>query len=229
MAMPRAYCIAASAVLTLIPSLAFAQGTEATPPPEAAPPPDPAVAGQPPPPPAAPPPMARPPEPEEPRPAPNSVFAEGLGAGLAYSINYERRVIDALGVRVGFSYLSFSASAVGPNGQVSESSAALVTLPVTVSYLGLRGGKHALEVGGGGTFVYAGGSGSSIGLSSEGSGATGYGNIMLGYRLHPVGGAGFQFRIGMMALIGPGLNVFGDDKLAVGVLPWGYISFGAGF
>ena len=58
---------------------------------------------------------------------------------------------------------------------------------------------------------------------------TGYGTLMLGYRLHPVGGAGFQFRIGMMALIGPGLNVFGDDPYSVGVLPWGYISFGAGF
>src|SRR5687768_194863 len=47
------------------------------------------------------------------KPAPNSVFLEGMGAGLYYSANYERRVIDDLGVRLGFSYLSMSASAGG--------------------------------------------------------------------------------------------------------------------
>src|SRR4051812_34428244 len=31
------------------------------------------------------------------KPAPNSIYAEGLGAGLAYSINYERMVLDDLG------------------------------------------------------------------------------------------------------------------------------------
>jgi hypothetical protein len=170
--------------------------------------------------------MARPPEPEEPKPAPNSVFAEGLGAGLAYSINYERRVIDDLGIRVGFSYLSVSATA-----GAAESSGAFVTFPVTVSYLGVRGGKHALEVGGGGTLAYAAVSGSAF-ASSSSEGVGGYGTLFLGYRLHPVDRAGFQFRIGAMALIGPGLNVFGDtveERQGVGVLPWGYISFGAGF
>ena len=61
--------------------------------------------------PAAPPPAAQPPaapakegekeaDPKT-RPAPNSVFAEMLGAGVWYSVNYERRVIDDLGVRAG--------------------------------------------------------------------------------------------------------------------------------
>ena len=44
-------------------------------------------------------------------PAKNAVFLEGLGPGLLYSVNYERLVIDGLAVRVGFSYLSMSASA----------------------------------------------------------------------------------------------------------------------
>ena len=55
-------------------------------------------------------------------PAPNSIYLEGLGAGLAYSLNYERRVIDDLGVRVGFSYLSVSAGASAGGSSSSASS-----------------------------------------------------------------------------------------------------------
>src|SRR5262245_43039769 len=40
------------------------------------------------------------------RPAANGVFLEGLGAGVLYSLNYERVVADAVAVRLGFSYWS---------------------------------------------------------------------------------------------------------------------------
>jgi hypothetical protein len=52
---------------------------------------------------------------------------------------------------------------------------------------------------------------------------------MVGYRLHPVDGAGFQFRVGLMALIGEGLALSNPDPKSLGVLPWGYISLGASF
>lgn len=165
-----------------------------------------------------------PPHAEEDKPAPNSVFAEGLGAGLAYSINYERRVIDDLGVRVGFSYMSFSATAGSSN-----SSSSFMTFPITAEYLGIRSGKHALELGGGMTLAYSSASSSSLGYSASGSGVSPFGVAFIGYRLHPVDHAGFQFRVGAMALAAKGLSLSNKDPEAFGVLPWLYLSFGAGF
>ncbi|MDI3291975.1 hypothetical protein [Polyangium sp. 15x6] len=228
MARITSYCIAASALLLLAPSAALAQEGEATPPPapegQAAAPAAAAPAA-----PAAAPAKAEPKEDLEDKPAPNSIYAEGLGAGLWYSLNYERRVIDDLGVRVGISYISIGAT-VSAGSSSSSASASLLTFPITASYLGVRSGKHALEVGGGVSVTYASAQASnSFGASASGSGIGAYGSAMVGYRLHPVDGAGFQFRVGAMALIGPGFNVFGDDPTAFGVLPFGYISLGAGF
>ena len=44
------------------------------------------------------------------RTAVNSVFAEGLGPGLLYSLNYERTLENDFGLRLGVSYMSFGAS-----------------------------------------------------------------------------------------------------------------------
>lgn len=159
-------------------------------------------------------------------PAPNSIYLEGLGAGLAYSLNYERRVIDDLGVRVGFSYLSVSAGA-SAGGASSSASSTLIGIPITASYLGVRSGKHALELGAGATLEYASAAASSFGSNASGSGLSPYGVAMVGYRLHPVDHAGFQFRVGAMALAGNGLSF--SKANGFGVLPWGYISFGASF
>jgi hypothetical protein len=161
-------------------------------------------------------------------PAPNSIYLEGLGAGLAYSLNYERMVVDDVGVRVGFSYLSFGSSATTPSGTTSAS-ASFLSIPITASYIGIRGRKSSLELGGGMSLNYASGSGSSLGASASGSGMIPYGVAMVGYRLHPVDGAGFMFRVGLMALAGNGLALSAADPTKFGVLPWGYISFGASF
>ena len=161
---------------------------------------------------------------EEPRPAPNSLFAEGFGAGLYYSLNYERLVVDSLGVRVGFSYISLSASA----GSTSSTSSYL-GFPLTVSFIGVGGGRHRLELGGGATIAIWGGSASGLGASSSGSGVLVYGTGMIGYRIHPVGGAGFMFRVGLMGLAGKGLSLSSTDPDGFGVLPYFYISAGASF
>lgn len=162
------------------------------------------------------------------KPAPNSVFFEGLGAGLYYSINYERRVIDDVGVRAGLSYLSLSTTSRSGDTRVSTH-ASYVTIPITVSYLGVRGRRSGLEVGGGLTLAYAAGTSSTGVSSTSGSGMTPFITGLVGYRLHPVDGAGFQFRVGLTALMAKGLSLSSPNPNRFGVLPWPYISFGAGF
>jgi hypothetical protein len=157
-------------------------------------------------------------------PAKNAVYLEGLGPGLLYSVNYERLVIDGMAVRVGFSYWSVSASATS-GGSTATASAGFVTVPVTVSWVGV----NHLELGGGMTLLHASGSGSTVGASASGSGFAPLGTAIVGYRLHPVGGPGFQFRVGGMAMLGKGLSLSASDPTAIGVLPWLYLSAGAGF
>jgi hypothetical protein len=162
--------------------------------------------------------------PTEPEPAPNAIFLEGGGPGLWYSLNYERHVNPDLAVRVGFSYMSFSATA-SSGDTTASASAAFLTFPITVAYVGVPG----LEVGGGATITYVSGA-ASTGLSSaSGSGMVPLGNVFLGYRSHPMGGAGFQFRIGIAGLIGKGLSLSADDPEAIGIIPTLYLSLGAGF
>jgi hypothetical protein len=150
--------------------------------------------------------------------APNSIYLEGLGPGFLYSINYERLVTDDLGIRAGFSYVGLSASA--SNGQTTaETKASLTTIPVTVSYLGIGSRHNMLELGGGMSFAFASGSASGAGFNSSGSGMTVLPDMMIGYRLHPVDGAGFQFRVGAMAFACKGLALSTTDPEKFGVLP----------
>ena len=177
----------------------------------------------------APAPPAAPPVRTEPKLAENSIYAEGLGAGLVYSLNYERMVVDSLGVRAGFSYMSFGASAT-VNGQTSGASATFMTFPITASYVGVRSGKHALELGGGATLISVSGTANGVGVSSSGSGFGALGTTMVGYRIHPVEGAGFNFRVGAMAILGKGVGLSSTtDPTAFGMMPWFYLSLGASF
>lgn len=160
--------------------------------------------------------------------APNSVNVEGLGAGLIYSFNYERLVMEDLGVRVGLSYMSFSASATSSSG-TSSASASFMTFPIEVSYLGVGSKHHMLEAGGGFSLLYASGSASGVGYSASGSGMGVLPNLLIGYRLHPVDGAGFQFRVGMMVFIGKGMGLDVNDPDKIGFLTWPYLSLGASF
>lgn len=167
-------------------------------------------------------------DPDKDKLAQNSVFAEGLGAAIGYSINYERMVVDQLGVRVGLSYLSFGASA-SAGGTTSTASASYIFIPVTVSYVGIRSGQSALELGGGMTLLYASGSANAAGVATSGSGIVPFGVAMIGYRLQPVGHAGFMFRVGMNALVASGLGLQNPNPNTLGILPWPYISLGASF
>ncbi len=120
------------------------------------------------------------------------------------------------------------ASAGTTEGTVSASTS-MIFLPITASYLGIRSGKHALELGAGATIISVSGSASGFGVNASGSGLVPVGNLLVGYRIHPVDGAGFHFRIGMGALVGAGLSFSASDPGAIGILPWPYLSLGGSF
>jgi hypothetical protein len=165
--------------------------------------------------------------------APNTVFAELGGAGLLYSINYERLVRDDLGVRVGLATYSLGGvcgqgcAFVSGNPSGSNSAGASLTfVPLTISYVGVRARQHALELGGGVTLAYA----DNVGFrGSSGSAFGAFTVAMAGYRFHPVGHAGFEFRVGLAALAGNGVGFTVSGPATFGVLPSAYLSLGAAF
>jgi hypothetical protein len=170
--------------------------------------------------------VARPRESEA--PAPNAIYLEALGSGFIYSLNYERLVVDQLGVRVGFGYWWQGAEVTTSSG-TTTASGSFLTVPITVSYLGLRSGRHVLELGAGMALIHLSGSISGLGVLSAGAGTTPVGEALIGYRIQPMGAAGLNFRVGAMALVGQGLGLSAADPKRFVVLPWGYVSFGASF
>lgn len=161
---------------------------------------------------------------EEERTANNALYLEGLGPGLLYSVNYDRRFGDFAG-RVGFGYISVSASAGSANGTTQETaSASLFTIPITLSYLGIGSKQNALELGLGATILHAGAGASTINTSSSetanGSATLVLPDVIVGYRFQPPHG-GFLFRAGLSPIIFP--------SSALPVLPWPYVALGGTF
>ena len=155
------------------------------------------------------------------RDASNSLFIEGGGPGLLYSLNYELLLDDDAGIRVGFSYqpLSAAASSGGASGKAS-----VITVPILATYL-VSFGSSALELGGGATLIRADGAGSGNGLAVSSAGTNVLGTAIMGYRRQPFDG-GLQLRIGLEALVGKGLALSNPDPNKVGILPWMYVSIG---
>ncbi len=151
----------------------------------------------------------------------SSLFIEAGGPGLLYSVNGE--LLDGdFGLRAGFSYQPLSAT--GSSGGSGSASVSLFTVPILASYLASFG-SSALEMGGGATIIKAGGAASGYGLAVSGPGSTVLGTAILGYRHQPADG-GFQFRIGIEALVGKGLALKNPDPNKLGILPWMYLSIG---
>jgi len=155
------------------------------------------------------------------RDASSSFFVEGGGPGLLYSVNYEFLDGD-FGLRAGFSYQPLSAT--GSSGGSGRAPVSLFTVPILANYL-VSSGSSALELGGGATIIRADGAASGNGLAVSASGTTVLGTAILGYRLQPADG-GFQFRIGIEALVGKGLALTNPDPTKLGVMPWMYLSIG---
>ena len=154
------------------------------------------------------------------REASSSLFLEGGGPGLLYSINYELLFDDDYGIRAGFGYQSLS-----PNGGSGGGApVSLFTVPILASYL-VSFGSSAVELGGGATIIKSDGAANGNGLAMSDAGIVVLYTAILGYRRQPADG-GLQFRIGIEALVGKGLALTNPDPNKLGVLPWGYLSIG---
>ena len=154
------------------------------------------------------------------RTAKNAIYVEGLGTGFFYSLNYER-VFGEFAPRIGFGYMSVSASAPSASGTGMDSAhTSFVSIPMSVSYLGIGSLNHMFEVGAGATIAMVGEGATAINVSASGSTTMVLGTVTAGYRYQPADG-GFLFRGGLNAIIGGS----GDWP----VLPWPYIALGGTF
>jgi hypothetical protein len=153
---------------------------------------------------------------EPPRTAFNALYVELLGAGVIYSLNYDRMFGD-FSARVGVGYYSSSDRAYSSDGRTYDVANSFLAVPLSVSYLGIGSKQHIFELGAGLTVYRYRGSRPDIFFdTSDGdTGVIGVGTI--GYRLQPLNG-GFFLRAGVNPLLG-----------ARRFLPLPYISLGATF
>jgi len=203
----RVAAVLASLAFVLAASSAHAQ--DGAPPGVAPSAPAPTWAPGPPPPPPS---YVPPPSNDGARTANNVIFAELLGNGLLYSVNYERFLSDDLSVRVGFGYVSVNASSSD-----SSAHASLLTVPVLVNYY-VGGVNNKLQLGIGGTFVDVSAATSTAGSGAfSGTGCMPVATGVVGYRYIPHDG-GFAFGVGLTPFVGPG-----------GFQAWGGLSLGGVF
>jgi hypothetical protein len=151
--------------------------------------------------------------PEQERTANNALYVELLGAGIIYSVNYDRRIGD-LALRAGLGYWSLSSGTSSTGGSASAS---WVGVPLSVSY-NIGSLKHSFEVGAGVTIHHFSGSASAPGVESSGSGTLVFGHAIFGYRYQPPQ-TGFFLRAGFSPIVGSGGQF----------LPWPHCGLGATF
>ena len=142
-------------------------------------------------------------------PANRSIFIEGLGNGLTYSINYDTRFgpgASGFGGRGGFGFIPVQ----GVN---------ITTFPFVLNYL-LGRNNHYFEFGVGATILAVGSNNNNGNITrSEFDRTTGMGaTLSLGYRYQPLNG-GWMFRGGLAPIFD-----------STGFLPfWPQVSLGYAF
>jgi hypothetical protein len=141
--------------------------------------------------------------------APNSYYLELGGNGLLYSVNVDRRILPAMGVRVGISVVPLLL------GISIEDRATLTTIPVMAYFLTGPGRSH-MELGAGATFTNAEFKWETFGDTDE-SASVFIPTGTIGYRYQAPGG-GRVFR----ATLTP---VYLFDE----IIPWMGISYGRTF
>lgn len=120
----------------------------------------------------------------------NAFYVELLGNGLIFSANYDARIINKFGARVGIGYVGDTGGGGG-----------VLTVPVMGNFLLGNNGKY-FEVGGG--FTYLSGTGSLFDLA--GNSSTVLGTMSFMYRRQPVEG-GFMWKIGLTPFIAQGVFI----------------------
>lgn len=147
----------------------------------------------------------------------NLVYAEGLGLGVVYSVNVERTFGDA-SVRLGAGYIAGSVQPDTP-GARARTETVLLSVPVSISYVGMRQDWSILEVGAGAVPLHVGAHVSTLFVSeSNTSTNTVLAALYAGYRYQPTPG-GLLVRAGVSAIAGK-----------YGLLPfWPYVAAGGVF
>ena len=140
--------------------------------------------------------------------AQNSIYVEGGGNALFYSINYDRRFSRHLSGRLGLMV------APGESSAAPADEAIVAIIPVMANYL-VGTGSHRLELGGGPVVLAAAANTEAFGEFAD-AGLAGV-TTTFGYRYQPLDG-GFVFRIGV--------NPFYSDKR---LQLWGGVSLGYAF
>ncbi len=139
------------------------------------------------------------------KPAWNNIYAEALGSGLVYTLNYERLLSSSFGLRLGFGYLPVSNSS-------GTKHASITSAPLTLSWFPFGASSSKLEIGAGLSYIDL---TKSVRGFPQGS-TIGYSGI-IGYRYEEEDG-GFLFRAGYTPII-----------LAGSFYSWGGVSLGFGF
>lgn len=110
----------------------------------------------------------------------SQIYVEGLGSGVLYSINYDKRLFpqdDGLGFRIGVSKFGGGSDGV-------------FTVPIQINYLAGSNGRY-FEAGAG--IVYGG--------NNAGDGKDVVGSIVLGYRRQPFNKKGITWRFAFTPFI----------------------------
>jgi len=118
----------------------------------------------------------------------NAFYVELLGNGLIFSANYDVRLINKFGARIGIGY-------------VGGSEGGVLTVPVMGNVLLGKNGKY-FEIGAGATFLS--GTGDIFDLAEDAS--TTVGTLSFMYRRQPEDG-GFMWKIGITPIFAEGVFV----------------------
>jgi hypothetical protein len=126
----------------------------------------------------------------------NTIYLEGAGAAIAYSLNFERNISDKLTARVGFGSVPFTSDDTGE-------AVTFTIIPIMANYL-IGGGNHKIAISGGILQI------SASGDAEEGEYDVDLGMIPtygVGYRYHrATGGFFFNASVGLAPLPGwPGI------------------------
>ena len=118
--------------------------------------------------------------------AKSSIYAELLGSGILYSLNYEYFIKDDLPIRIGFEYFSWE------NDRKTAVTKEIMTgFPIILSKL-IGEGKHKLELGGGALLATWKEEGSTIIFSPDGVGISPIKDS--GTRFDLLGVVGYRFQ-----------------------------------
>jgi hypothetical protein len=151
------------------------------------------------------------------RRANNVLYAEWLGPGQVYSIDYER-TLDRVSLRAGVGYIPGIVKPSTPGAQ-GHFTTLLLTVPICVSYAALVSDWNVIEVAAGAVPMYVRAHVSTPYIKeSDSNTTTVLGTLYFGYRYQPSSG-GISVRAGISMLAGK-----------YGFLPlWPYVSLGTTF